>query len=93
MTKTQYNSDKQGLEKKTKDGDKKIPNTKGLVRKTDCNTKITEIENKVLEISNPARKAALNTKASEIKNKIPDTTGFIATSEFNKLTKISFDQE
>ena len=34
---------------------------------------------------------ALNAKSTETENKIPDSTGFINTPEFNKLTKISFD--
>ena len=33
---------------------------------------------------------ALNTKATETENKIPDTTGFITTPEFNRLTKLNF---
>ena len=39
VTKTQYDSDKQGLKKKIDDVDKKISNTSGLVKKTDYNTK------------------------------------------------------
>ena len=39
-TKTQYVSDKQGLEKNIKDIDKKIPNTSGLVKNTDYNSKL-----------------------------------------------------
>ena len=39
-----------------------------------------------------ATKAALNTKATEIENKLrDDTTDFITTLEFNRLTNISFD--
>ena len=34
---------------------------------------------------------ALNTKDTEIENKISDTTGFLTTSEFNRLIKINFD--
>ena len=40
------------------------------------------------DISNT--KATLNTEVTEIENKVPDTTGFITTPEFNRLTKISF---
>ena len=47
VTATQYDSDKQGLEKNIADVDKKIPNTDGLVKKMDYNIKITEIENKI----------------------------------------------
>ena len=34
ITKTKYDSDKQGLEKKTEDVDKRMSNTSGLVKKT-----------------------------------------------------------
>ena len=40
---------------------KKIPDTSDLVKKTDYNTKITEMENKISDISNLATKAALTT--------------------------------
>ena len=33
----------------------------------------------------------LNTKSAETGNNVPDTTSFIYTSEFKRLTKISFD--
>ena len=61
FTKTKYNSDKQGLEKIIEDVDKKIPITSGLVQKTDCNTKITEIENKMLSIIGLVSTTAINT--------------------------------
>ena len=50
VTKTQYDSDKQGLEKKIEVG-KKTPNTSGLVKKTDCNAKLTETGNKIHSIA------------------------------------------
>ena len=40
VTKTQYDSDKQDLEKRIEGVDKEIPNTSGLVRDTKYNTKI-----------------------------------------------------
>ena len=43
----QYNADKQNLEKTIGDVDKKIPDTRGLVT-----TKISEVENKIPNISN-----------------------------------------
>ena len=46
---------------------KKIPDTSGLVKKTDYNAKLTELENKIPDISNLATKTALNT----VENKIP----------------------
>ena len=68
--------------------DKQIPNTDKLVKKTDCNTKIMEIENQISHITSMATKADLNAKATEIEIKIPDTSHFINTQE---LTNISFD--
>ena len=45
--------------------------TNEVVKKTDYNAKITEIENKIPDISNLATKTALNT----VENKIPDVSG------------------
>ena len=36
VLKTQYNTDKSGLEKKIDDADKKISDTSGLVKNTEC---------------------------------------------------------
>ena len=58
------------------------------VTTTVINTKIIEIENKILEITNLATKAALNIKATGIENEIPDTSHFINTQAFNRLKKI-----
>ena len=49
VTKTQYDLDKQGLERKVKDVEKKITCTSGLVKKTDYATNIKKIENKILD--------------------------------------------
>ena len=47
----QHDSDKQGLQKKIEKVYKKIPNTSGLIKKTDYNTKITELENKIPSVT------------------------------------------
>ena len=99
VTESQYDSDKQGLEKKIEDNTKKIPvagenkivDITNLTTKVALNAKGKEVESKIPDITNLAIKVALNTKATVIENKIPDTTGFITTPEFNRLTKISFD--
>ena len=39
--------------------EKKIPDTSGLVKKTDYNAKITDMEGKIPDISNLATKTAL----------------------------------
>ena len=55
VLKSKYNTDKSGLEKKISDTEKKIPNTSAFVKKkqpkkkTDNSSKITEIENKILQ--------------------------------------------
>ena len=47
VTKTLYDSDKQGLEKNLEDVDKKIRNTSGLVKKTD-NQKLHRLKTRYL---------------------------------------------
>ena len=56
-----------------------------VIKKTDYNAKITEIENKTPDISNLATKAVLNT----VKNKIPDTSSLVKKNDYNtKITEI-----
>ena len=86
MSINQYNTDKQYLEKKIGDIDKRIPDTSGLVTATVLNTKISEVENKILNTSSLVTTTVLNTKISEVENKIPDNSKYISTQEFNKLT-------
>ena len=53
---------------------KDLPNTNGLVKKkTDSNTKITEIEGKILSISGLANTIALTV----VENKIPDVSNLV----------------
>ena len=47
---------------------KKTPNTSGLIKKTDHNTNITEIESKIRSVTGLVATAAFNTKATEIEN-------------------------
>ena len=79
------------VEKRTKDVNKKIYNTSGVVKKTDCNAKITEIEKKIQEITRVTPKTALNRKTTEIENKIPDASHFVNTPGFKRLANISFN--
>ena len=62
-----------------------------MATKAALNTKATEIECKIPEITNLATKDALNTKVTEIESKIPDTRGFVTNPAFTRLTKIIFD--
>ena len=49
--KTQYNTDKFDLEEKIDDADKKIPDICELIKKADCNAKITDNEGKFPSIT------------------------------------------
>ena len=56
-----------------------------VVKKTDYNAKIAEIENKIPDISNLATKTALNT----VGNEITDTSGLVKKVDYNtEITKI-----
>ena len=78
VTKTQFDSDKQSLEKEIED----VDNTSGLVKKTDHSTKITEIPNDIPSIKGLV--IELNTNYTEIEYKLRNTTGFFITREFNR---------
>ena len=56
-----------------------------VVKKTNYNAKIDDIEGKIPDISNLAAKATLNT----VENEIPDTSGLVKRTDFNtKITEI-----
>ena len=55
-----------------------------VVKQTDYNAKIAEIENKIPGISNLATQTALNT----VENKIPDTSSLVKKTDYNaEITK------
>ena len=78
--------------------------TSGLVKKTDCNTKITEIKDKIPDISGLATKTALTTVENKIpsisnlatktalttvENKIPSISGLVKKTDYHtKMTDI-----
>ena len=62
VSKTQYSPDKQNLEKIVRGVNKKMVYTSGLVKKTDLNNKITEIENRITSITCLVTIATLNPK-------------------------------
>ena len=62
VSKTQYSSDKKNLEKIVRGVNKKMVYASGLVKKTDLNNKITEIENQITSITCLATIATLNPK-------------------------------
>ena len=51
LTKTQYDWDKQDLERKIEDVGKKMPDTSELVKKIDYNTSIIVIEKKISSVT------------------------------------------
>ena len=59
--------------------------TNEVVKKTDYNTNITKIENKIPDTSNLATKTAL----TSVENKIPDTSNLVKKTNYNtKITEI-----
>ena len=67
--------------------------TSGLVKKTDYNTKISEIEDKIPDTSGLVKKTDYNTKIIEIEDKIPNISGLATktalTTVENKIPSIS----
>ena len=75
--------------------DAKVNNidTSGLVKKTDYNTKISEIEDKIPDNTGLVKKTDYNNKITEIEDKIPDISGLATktalTTVENKIPSIS----
>ena len=93
VLKTKYDTVKSDLEKKISDADKKIPDTSGLVKKTDCNSKVTEIED-INSLATNSALTAVEKKMSNVINLIKKnrliTTDHnhdknITTPEFNNI--------
>ena len=65
----------------------------GLVKKTDYNTKISEIEDKISNSSSFVKKTDYNTKITEVEGEIPDISGLATktalTTVENKIPSIS----
>ena len=64
-----------------------------VVKKTEYDNKIKNIEDKIPDVSNLVTKTNLNTNINEVKNKIPSITGLATTSALtiveNKIHCIS----
>ena len=61
-----------------------------MLKKTDFNTKVTEIEGKIPDVSNLVKKTDFNTKVTEIEGKIPDVSNLVKNTDFDtRLKKIS----
>ena len=50
-----------------------------VVKKTEYDAKIKNIEDKIPDISNLATKSNLNAKINEVKNEVPSITGLVTT--------------
>ena len=70
VLKTKYDIDKSKIENK-------IPGTSGLIKKADCNTKITEIESEIPDVSSLATKTVL----TAVENKIPDVSSLVKKTD------------
>ena len=73
VLKTKYDTDKSDLKIKSVMQTKKTPDTSGLIKKTDYNAKISEIESKMLSISGLVTNAAL----TAVENKIPNVSSLV----------------
>ena len=59
-----------------------------LSKKSNCNTKNTEVENKIPIITSLGNTAVLNAKVAEIENKISNTSNLVKKAYYNaKITK------
>ena len=62
-----------------------MPDISGLVKKTDCDAKLADIEGKIPDISGLATKTALTT----VENKIPSVSNLVKKTDLNtKVTEI-----
>ena len=58
-----------------------------MVKKTDFNAKVTEIEGKIPDVSNLVKKTDFNTKVTEIEGKIPDVSNLVRNTDFDTRLK------
>ena len=79
VLKTKCTTDKSDLEKEISDADKKDPDANGLVKKTDWNAKVSEIEGKIPRISGLATTSAL----TAVENIIPDVKNLVKKTDYN----------
>ena len=81
----QYNTDKQSLDKKIGDVDKKIPGVSGLVTATVLTTKIGEVDNKIPSTSGLVTTIVLDTKIGEVEHKIQGVSGLVKKTDYITL--------
>ena len=83
VLKTKYEKDGSDFEDKINKGDKKIPDVSDVVKKTDFNAKITDVEGKIPNITGLATSSGL----AAVQNKIPDVSSLVKKTDYD--TKIS----
>ena len=83
VTRTKFSTDTNALDDKIDKVDKKIPDVTNFVKKTDFNSKITEVEGKIPNISG----LATNSLLTAVENKIPDITSLITKTDFDAKLK------
>ena len=88
MCKTQT---KKLLAKKVKEAENKMQDVSKLVTNSALNTKIGEVENKIiLDASKLVTNGASDAKIGNVENKIPNHDVYISTRKLNKLTSENF---
>ena len=86
VTRTKFSTDTYALDDKIDKVDKKIPGFTSFVKKTDFDSKVTEVEGKIPNISG----LATNSSSTAVENKIPGITSLIRKTDFDaKLKNIS----
>ena len=75
VLKTKYSTDKSDL-------GKKIPDVSHIVKKTDCNAKVTGMESKIPSITGLATNVAL----TSVENKTPDASNLVKKTDYGAKT-------
>ena len=76
-------SDKQGLEKKIEDVDRKIAQTSELLKRLITTQKLQKLKNEATNVTGLVTNAFLNAKATEIENKISGITSLAIKTALN----------
>ena len=80
----QYNTDKQNLEHKIGDVNKKIPDIRRLLTATALNTKIIKVKNNIPAVSDLVKKTDYDVNILEIDGKYP------TTSKLKKILRVIY---
>ena len=83
VSKTKYEKGGSGFEDKISKVDKKSPDVSDLVKKTEFNSKVTEVEDKIPSITSSATNSAL----TAVENKIPDVSSLVKKTDFDAKLK------